>query len=89
MCLIFINFFLDFDECASQPCNNEGVCEDTLDAYVCHCQPGYTGTQCQTGLYFFIAFLSVETINFSVQNVIESKQLRVFLNQQNKRIRFV
>ena len=42
----------DFDECASEPCQNGGVCsEQANDAiggfYVCACASGYAGDECQ------------------------------------------
>ena len=37
-------FFLEIDECRSDPCLHGGVCEDGAVAFNCTCQPGYTGT---------------------------------------------
>ena len=33
--------------CDNSPCQNEGVCLDGLRSYVCVCQPGYYGTNCE------------------------------------------
>lgn len=40
---------ININECEIQPgpCLNHGVCFDTYGGYVCHCQPGYTGNNCQ------------------------------------------
>ena len=40
------------DECVKfDPCMNDATCNDTdgRDNYVCHCVPGYTGRDCETG----------------------------------------
>ena len=43
-----LNFicWTDINECASNPCDNHGVCRTS---YVCECEEGYIGTQCETG----------------------------------------
>nr|XP_021547253.1 protein crumbs homolog 2 [Neomonachus schauinslandi] len=38
---------VDVDECASQPCLNEGRCQDLPNSFRCHCPDGYTGLACQ------------------------------------------
>ena len=47
-------FYLDFDECASYPCQNGGTCTDGIDGYECNCIPGHTGVFCQTGPRFSV-----------------------------------
>lgn len=39
----------DIDECASNPCQNNGTCNDHINQYNCTCVEGYSGYQCQTG----------------------------------------
>ncbi|XP_046466404.1 cubilin [Neodiprion pinetum] len=34
------------DECASNPCQNGGTCEDMIDGYKCRCREGWEGPQC-------------------------------------------
>ena len=53
--MIFTDKFysLDIDECASRPCQNGGTCNDGINQYNCDCVPGYSGGQCETGIYFF------------------------------------
>ena len=39
----------DKDECASEPCQNGGVCFDEMNSFKCECGFRYTGTTCETG----------------------------------------
>ena len=41
--------FSDIDDCADQPCENGGSCNDTVNNYTCNCAPGYTGRNCSAG----------------------------------------
>ena len=44
----FKSFFTDFDDCKSQPCQNNGTCKDQVNSFNCDCVEGYTGLQCET-----------------------------------------
>jgi hypothetical protein len=35
------------DNCAGNPCQNGGSCNNGASGYTCSCTPGYTGTNCQ------------------------------------------
>uniref|UniRef100_A0A8D2M856 Sushi, nidogen and EGF like domains 1 n=1 Tax=Zonotrichia albicollis TaxID=44394 RepID=A0A8D2M856_ZONAL len=37
----------EIDECQSQPCLNGGQCKDRVSAFLCLCEPGYTGHHCE------------------------------------------
>ncbi|XP_048578444.1 neurogenic locus notch homolog protein 1-like isoform X2 [Nematostella vectensis] len=37
----------DIDECAGNPCLNDGNCTDHANNYSCKCQPGFTGINCE------------------------------------------
>lgn len=43
---IWIILSLEIDECASNPCQNNGTCTDLLASYVCSCTEEYDGPQC-------------------------------------------
>lgn len=50
----------DIDECASDPCQNGGTCNDMVNGYNCTCAPGYEGTLCDIGeLFSFHIFVSL------------------------------
>ncbi len=38
---------LEIDECASSPCQNNGVCTDEFFGYSCACEGGWVGHNCQ------------------------------------------
>ncbi|KAI8512866.1 hypothetical protein Bbelb_095050 [Branchiostoma belcheri] len=37
----------DIDECASNPCQHGGTCQDDINSYSCSCPPGYMGDRCE------------------------------------------
>ena len=48
----FSNSFVSFtgascetnvNECASNPCQHGGTCEDHVNGFICDCPPGFTG----------------------------------------------
>ena len=45
------------DECASNPCQNGGTCDDYVNAFLCRCPVGYGGALCETGNSIFPHFL--------------------------------
>jgi hypothetical protein len=49
-----ISFFIDIDECKPQPCLNDGVCVDHVNAYSCKCKRGFAGTNCEKGEKTFL-----------------------------------
>lgn len=47
----------DVDECASNPCINNGRCEDGVNQFICHCPPGYGGKRCEVDIgMFYVAY---------------------------------
>ncbi|KAM5145535.1 coagulation factor IX [Mantella aurantiaca] len=45
--LEFWKQYVDGDQCISSPCLNGGVCKDDVGAYVCWCEQGYRGKNCE------------------------------------------
>ncbi|XP_072045350.1 uncharacterized protein [Amphiura filiformis] len=39
------------DECGSSPCQNGGRCEDGRNEYICICECGWTGINCEIDIY--------------------------------------
>ena len=45
-------YVVDYDECSSHPCQNGGTCSTPdFNMFSCQCAPGYTGTNCETGMF--------------------------------------
>ena len=42
------HFVTDTDECADNPCENNGTCVDLVNAYECICLAGFNDTNCST-----------------------------------------
>ena len=47
------NFLKDIDDCASNPCQNGGTCNDGVNSYTCDCVPGHAGDNCEIGNKYF------------------------------------
>ena len=43
--------FADIDDCESNPCQNGATCVDGIDSYTCECANGYSGDNCETGMF--------------------------------------
>ncbi|XP_072030540.1 uncharacterized protein [Amphiura filiformis] len=41
----------DINECISDPCQNGGSCYDGLNQYICICENGWTGENCERNVY--------------------------------------
>ena len=39
-------YFLDIDDCHSDPCENGATCTDAVNDYTCACMTGYYGKSC-------------------------------------------
>ncbi|XP_070563038.1 LOW QUALITY PROTEIN: sushi, von Willebrand factor type A, EGF and pentraxin domain-containing protein 1-like [Ptychodera flava] len=44
------NVTLEYNDCFTMPCQNDGNCESLSTGYLCECQPGYTGAHCESDL---------------------------------------
>ncbi|PFX23088.1 Fibropellin-1 [Stylophora pistillata] len=41
---------IEINECDSSPCKNNSTCTDLIGDFLCSCQPGYTGKECDTNI---------------------------------------
>ena len=44
----------DTDECADDPCKNNGTCLDLVNGYDCICVAGFNDTNCTNGMIYQI-----------------------------------
>ncbi|XP_041369439.1 protein crumbs-like isoform X2 [Gigantopelta aegis] len=40
----------DIDECLSEPCRNNGTCDNRENHFVCNCPAGFNGTMCENNM---------------------------------------
>jgi len=59
------------DECASEPCVNDGTCIDKINGFECVCQPGYSGIQCANGkrrAHYHVLLFTDYSSNLNIKN---------------------
>ena len=62
---------LEINPCSSSPCENGGICENTLDGnYTCGCKSQWTGINCETGECFVVEDFSLLINPCSVPRVL-------------------
>ena len=47
---------VDVNECASNPCKNNGVCVNRVNRFDCACKAGFTGSTCEKGMYMLCGY---------------------------------
>ena len=40
----------DIDECESNPCMNDGTCDNLVNGFSCNCTDKYNGSRCNIGM---------------------------------------
>ena len=55
VCLLFPHLCThkDIDECSSDPCMNDGTCQDLIDGYICTCAFTFKGETCSESVVVF------------------------------------
>jgi hypothetical protein len=41
---------INIDDCAGNPCQNNGFCQDKIAAFACTCAEGFVGAKCETNV---------------------------------------
>ena len=44
----------DIDECLSNPCANNGSCENVRNGFICDCLDGFSGSRCQVEINYYL-----------------------------------
>ena len=50
---VTVPFVAEINECASNPCLNNGTCVDKINSFNCTCPGGFIGIRCETGFRQF------------------------------------
>ena len=61
--------FVDFPECdnVTDPCNNNGLCQEEPGSFRCDCFIGWTGTYCDEGISLFVFFSIIKIVFITLQ----------------------
>ena len=88
--MLFI-FLSDLDECTvNQPCQNSGVCTNSVGSYSCDCTgTGYEGTDCDTGEMLFPCVSKTYLIDLCNQLFLESQATLLFCKSDLFTFRFI
>ena len=54
-------FFLDINECYSNPCLNGGTCVDGVNSFHCNCIAYFIGARCETIGWFAFRNVAIKT----------------------------
>ena len=54
MCVTY--YIIDIKECESEPCQNNGVCNEAINSFECQCAVGFIGEKCETSECEFFLF---------------------------------
>ena len=55
----------DINECESNPCVNNGTCNDRINGFNCSCPPGFNGSRCEKGNHNCMLFPGENVTVFS------------------------
>lgn len=42
------HYYLDIDDCSTNPCHDRGVCRDLVNDFYCECKNGWKGKTCHS-----------------------------------------
>jgi len=71
--IVIPSYFLDIDECLSNPCHVNANCSDTHGSFVCQCNTGYSGSglNCSSKYVFCCFTKNVLQVVYSLLFVIK------------------
>ncbi|WAR12727.1 SNED1-like protein, partial [Mya arenaria] len=72
----------DIDECANNPCENSGQCNNLANAYSCTCNSQWSGTNCDTRKYLLAKIWRTSTRARVTRSAAESTVARVNIYSQ-------
>ena len=72
----------DVDECASNPCQNNGTCNDAINQFQCSCLAGFTDDMCQTSNAFSFLFQKSVNENWTLNSILKWDLIDSFFDTQ-------
>ena len=73
--------FPDVNECHSDPCAHNGTCIGGVNSFTCSCVEGYTGLDCETGIYN--KYIVSTCIHNSLTMVVTDRRILVYIRTSN------
>ena len=49
--MTLVEYSADSDNCVGVTCSGHGTCVDGVGSHTCNCEDGYTGYNCETGMF--------------------------------------
>ena len=67
---MYLKYYTEIRECASNPCASGSTCEENMNAgYTCRCKAGYQGKHCDIGMIYKTTQLKSTVFIITIQKL--------------------